>query len=576
MKRNHFFLIVILVIVFLNPTSAKEIVYVDDDAALGGDGRSWATAYKFLQDAIASLDGLGDIEVEMRIAQGTYLPDRDEESPEGTGNNNVSFTLFRIDCDLVMRGGYAGLIGADPNTWDVEMYPTILSGDLSENDIVITDAQLLADEPTRQENSYKIMYVELRHSTIELDGLTFRGGQGKYDGGGAIGFVVYQDDGGTVRNCRFFENYGADSGGAILSLAAHVKVINSYFKYNASFAGGGAAANVGNFENCQFIGNYTQSGGGALEGGWIVNKCLFEGNRAEDSGGAIDFFEGELADCLFIQNHCNGWGGGIMSIGLNMKKCSLIDNVAGCGGGLAFSSRQYLIEECLIVGNHANECGGGVFVNGVDSLRLKNCTIVDNRSLQGSFLATRRNPYQDCVQNTMGVHSCIIDNEGVEIWNNEGSMDCTYSCVSQDSQKYYDPNQGIVFGQGNIEVDPCLVDPGYWNTNGTPEVSNDDVYVVGDYHLKSQAGRWDSDSESWIQDEVTSSCIDAGDPESPIMYESFPNGGYVNMGAYGGTVEASKTYFGTEPSEIIIAGDINGDGKVNFLDLAIMASHWLE
>jgi hypothetical protein len=65
--------------------------------------------------------------------------------------------------------------------------------------------------------------------------------------------------------------------------------------------------------------------------------------------------------------------------------------------------------------------------------------------------------------------------------------------------------------------------------------------VFGDYHLKSQAGRWDPAGQSWVPDEVTSPCIDAGDPNSPAGAEPEPNGGRVNMGAYGGTGEASKS-----------------------------------
>jgi hypothetical protein len=42
-----------------------------------------------------------------------------------------------------------------------------------------------------------------------------------------------------------------------------------------------------------------------------------------------------------------------------------------------------------------------------------------------------------------------------------------------------------------------------------------------------------------VQDEVTSPAIDAGDPASPVGYEPAPNGKVVNMGAYGGTTEAS-------------------------------------
>jgi hypothetical protein len=48
------------------------------------------------------------------------------------------------------------------------------------------------------------------------------------------------------------------------------------------------------------------------------------------------------------------------------------------------------------------------------------------------------------------------------------------------------------------------------------------------------------------------------------------------MGAYGGTSEASKSYFGKPSCETIVAGDINGDCKVNFLDFWLMALHWLE
>jgi hypothetical protein len=139
-----------------------------------------------------------------------------------------------------------------------------------------------------------------------------------------------------------------------------------------------------------------------------------------------------------------------------------------------------------------------------------------------------------------------------------------------------DSNCFVVWGPGNMDVDPCVVDPGHWDPNGTPNDSNDDFFVEGDYHLKSQAGHWDSTTASWIPDDVTSPCIDAGDPNSPIGEEPFPNGGRINMGAYGGTSEASKSYFGEPICEVIVAGDINGDCRVDVQDLAVLAFHWLE
>jgi len=117
----------------------------------------------------------------------------------------------------------------------------------------------------------------------------------------------------------------------------------------------------------------------------------------------------------------------------------------------------------------------------------------------------------------------------------------------------------INWDSGNISIDPNFVDP---DNN--------------DYRLKSQAGRYDPTTQTWVQDDYTSPCIDAGSPLTPIGWEPYPNGGVVNMGAYGGTVEASKSYFGTTPCQEPIVGDINGDCRVGMIDFSLMALHWLE
>jgi hypothetical protein len=114
-------------------------------------------------------------------------------------------------------------------------------------------------------------------------------------------------------------------------------------------------------------------------------------------------------------------------------------------------------------------------------------------------------------------------------------------------------------GTGNINVAPSFVDP---NT--------------GDYHLKSQAGHWNPLTRSWLADIITSPCIDAGNPASPIGLEHFPNGGITNLGFYGATAQASKPYFGEPPCQTIVAGDINGDCVVDFKDFTLLANHWAE
>jgi hypothetical protein len=66
----------------------------------------------------------------------------------------------------------------------------------------------------------------------------------------------------------------------------------------------------------------------------------------------------------------------------------------------------------------------------------------------------------------------------------------------------------------------------------------------GDYHVCSRGGRWQSLTTGgmWVMDTVHSPCIDAGDPaEGDISAEPAPNGGRVNLGAFGNTAEASKS-----------------------------------
>ncbi len=59
-----------------------------------------------------------------------------------------------------------------------------------------------------------------------------------------------------------------------------------------------------------------------------------------------------------------------------------------------------------------------------------------------------------------------------------------------------------------------------------------------DFHVKSTAGRWNG--TEWVTDDVTSPCVDGGDPDSDYSQEPAPNGGRVNIGVYGNTPEASK------------------------------------
>jgi len=279
-----------------------------------------------------------------------------------------------------------------------------------------------------------------------------------------------------------------------------------------------------------------------------------------------------ILEGVSIVNGYADWGGGIVC-----KKAS--PTIVGCivsrnraidsGGGLLISVSNVWIGNCIISHNEAGDNGGGVFYTGDDTVIIDGCTIIDNHAdHSGGGIVLGGGSGEVSIHNTI-------------LWGNRATYGTELACIGCLS----------VIGCAQPVVRYCCIEPGPNSALVAPygpsmegifgnnhNVSEDPLVVIagdGDCHLRSEAGRWDPNSASWVQDDVTSPCIDAGDPNSPIGYEPFPNGGVINMGAYGGTSEASKSYFGEPLCETIIAGDINGDCRVDFRDLTILTQHWL-
>ena len=91
----------------------------------------------------------------------------------------------------------------------------------------------------------------------------------------------------------------------------------------------------------------------------------------------------------------------------------------------------------------------------------------------------------------------------------------------------------------------------------------------GDYHLKSERGRYWPEHDVWVLDEVSSPCIDAGDARVEPSGEPAANGGRINMGAYGNTAYASM-------SEWALEADFDYDGAVGLDDVGSFTDEWLE
>ena len=626
MKRinlTYYFLSLAILSAFVYSASAK-VVYVDADAVGANDGTSWNNAYTFLQDALANAEAAVK-PVEIRVAQGVYKPD--QGIGIALGDRRASFYL---KSGVAIKGGYAGVSTPDPNARDVGEYETILSGDLNGNDVYVNDPDYLLNEHTRAENSWTVVIGSNTDETAILDGFTITSGYiriitfglGSEPAGGAGmiissgsptiinctftdnvtgntggGLLIYNDSNPTLLNCKFIRNCAESGGGGIFSSESGPTLINCKFYNNYSRRKGGAMFNFRSnpeLTDCTFSGNSIpdiptslNEGGGAMrnsDSSLSLNNCAFSDNTASYGAGMHNENNSNpiLKNCTFRNNSARISGGGMFtedSNDLRLIDCVFSGNSALSGGGMSNKYSNVVLVNCIFSGNKAYDElrtdppeillgeGGGLYTFGnIKLINCTNCTFTGNWAQKGRAIA--KSGTSDFM-----LTNCILWNGGNEIFDiipNRITFDTSYSNI-----------QNVLEGKCNTNVYPLFANPGYWADADDPNIvvePNDpnSVWIDGDYHLKSQAGRWNPVSESWIQDDVTSPCIDAGDPNSPIGHEPFPNGGIINMGAYGGTAEASKSYFGKPVCETIIAGDINGDCKVDFDDLTILMNHWLE
>jgi len=515
---------------------SQTVLYVNADAAGAFNGTTWADAYNDLQDALA-VAVAGD---QIWVASGTY-------TPGGPGDRAAT---FQLKSGVSIYGGFDGSeVSRSDRAPDKNL--TILSGDLNGDDVDVLEPQNLLNESTRSDNSYHVVTGSGADDTAVLDGFFITGGNANgsgiaivnYHGGGMInvssaGGSVPANP--TLANCTFHRNSAGRRGGGFYNEVGTPTLIDCVLSENhANWAsiqegGGGMYNDRGNLtlRNCRFAGNTTIGNGAGL---YNMNATpniidsVFEGNVVvrfghQNNGGGIlnNRSDSNITNCTFTGNSAS-FGGGIWNLGApspTIVNCIFSRNEAahpsdGAGGGLQNWNSSPTVINCTFSENNAVSMAGGLGEGGGSRTIVSNCIFWGN--------SARSAPQ-------IGGGSTIV----------------TYSCV-----------QGGKSGEGNIDAGPDFADPS-----------------KGDYRLKSQAGRWNPLSGNWIQDDVTSPCIDAGDPMSPIGWESFPSGGFVNMGAYGATATASKTYFGNPVAGTIVAGDINGDGEVDSHDLEIMALHW--
>ncbi|MHC4864377.1 MAG: S8 family serine peptidase [Planctomycetota bacterium] len=404
----------------------------------------------------------------------------------------------------------------DPNV----VGATIINGDTDTNPL------------TR--NGPVIIFAGTEDSNCQLVGLTITGGYSRRGAG-----IYGAGTGAGLSYCTISGNRADDYGGGIYGCDGPISYCTIKGNWAGAEGGGGISRCDGSIVGCMIIDNVAEyfSGGGLCRCDGSIVDCTISGNRADDDGGGLGHCDGLIAECTISGNSAGKDGGGLDHCDGRITGCAISGNSAGDDGGGMYYCKHARLRNCVITDNAASDDGGGMYKCNYDA--ISNCTISGNSANDmGGGIRYRSGSYL--------ITNCIIwDNNapyGPQIYlEDTNDLSITFSDIESGWQ-----------GPGNINAHPSFADP-----------------CNGDYHLESEGGRWDANSKSWVLDSVTSPCIDKGDFSSPVGDEPYPNGGRINMGAYGGTAEASKAPAITCREAVECAGHKSGDATCDGnLDLA--------
>lgn len=463
MPNRHTLTCLFITCCFIALPVSADTIHVDDSIPPGGDGSSWALAFNDLQDALDVVSP-GD---EIRVAGGVYVPTHLEEPTEPRS------AAFELPEDVTLLGGYAGFGHPDPDKRDIEIFESVISGDLNGD-----------DEPgfvNRIDNCFHVVHNnESLLSNTSLDGFTLSGGFANEplfsnNGGGMLLIsasptlkqCTFKDNGGShgaglafnssspvLIDCTFTNNKASGFGGGILFSEATPVIERCNFSGNRAVLGGGASSLSSEYSiiDCNFIGNTgTSEGGGMhnLDSKGPITRCTFSGNIG---GGMLNDLSStpELTHCLFADNDAELAGGGMVNLNSApfLENCMFLNNsTRESGGGLANFQCSPVLVNCIFSNNSANENGGAVYNFILSSTVLSNCTFHRNTAgLQGGAIYNH--------QSSPVVTSCILweDSSG------SSTPDEIFNAGTSTPAVNYSDVQGGYPGFQNIDADPLFVD----------------------------------------------------------------------------------------------------------------------
>ncbi len=228
---------------------------------------------------------------------------------------------------------------------------------------------------------------------------------------------------------------------------------------------------------------------------------------------------------------------------MNVYDSDFFMNTTMNGGGGAVartsgSNTTNIYKNCAFVANAVtnggNGGGGAIFEYLVANDTFINCTFFTNTTAHttpdnapgGAIRANAANTVLSITNCIFWGNSCSGAGQTISESASSATLNLSYSDVNTNAANFsLHAACTKNFGPGIIDVDPLFAD----------------ATAPYDVHLKSTGGRWNPATSAWVQDAVQSPCIDAGDPASAYALEPANNGGRINLGRYGNTVEASLT-----------------------------------
>lgn len=470
---------------------------MDADATGLNDGSSWANAFIDLQDALSvATHGEGIL-----VAEGIYKP----ITPADLGNVTTTEreASFQLISGVEIYGGFDPGDGDDTfGERDWEANPTILSGDIDNND-TITNGIVTDTDNISGDNSYHVVTSSANDNTTILDGFIITAGlanTGTLPNNVGGGMYIIANSTAIFENLTFIGNRAETGGGGIDNLGSDPTLTNVTFSNNSSGNLGGGMRN-------------------RSDASPTLNRVIFNGNSSDTNGGGMvnDNSSPELTDVIFI------------------------NNIAGIGAGMAnYSSSTPVLRNVIFTGNTSSSWGGGMHNDG-SSPTLVNVVFTGNTSNrsgdQGGGGMRNRNSSNPALTNVIMWNNEANATSSESLFNDGGSVPVISNSIIEHSggSNNWDSDVGTD-GDNNLDTNPLFVDASDPDGPDNEFFTDDDGLALQSASIAINTGLNTPFQSGGDAEGVTTDL--AGNSR---IYDGLSNPDVVDMGAYEFQGERSGT-----------------------------------